>query len=202
MTSPRHLTYKKKKQHTTGTDWIVPLIKSIIAVKPRTSNQELSFMLCKYCQSYALTCSILQGVCNKVMLKIFGLPTINAQYIIALHDELELRGNHVKLMIISPTKAMKRMQLAIITKEVERWKAKGVHVLINDPSEEKLFLSLRMEKNKDYITEHFGSDDVNCQFIQGILFVPETAAHTVKYLQNLHQAGAADLQEIYFLLGL
>ena len=80
-------------------DWIVPLIKKAISVKPNIFNSDLRHILCPYCRKYALTRGLLQKARDKARLEIFGSPLINAQYFEALQQELELRGNHVEIVM-------------------------------------------------------------------------------------------------------
>ena len=189
---------KKKKERKLRTplssDWIVPLIKNVIAVKPNSSNADLRHILRSYCRKYALTRGLLQKARDKARLEIFGNPLINVAYFKALTQELEIRGNHVKIVTASRKDAVNRLQMVVLADEIRRRKEKGEPVLLNDQSEAKLFLQLWMHEHRDFVTEHFGSDHANYEFVVGILFAPGTATQTVCHLQNVYQADAAHLQ--------
>lgn len=189
---------KKKKERKLRTplssDWIVPLIKDVISVKPNTSNADLRHILRSYCRKYALTRGLLQKARDKARLEIFGNPLINVAHFKVLAQELVFRGNHVEIVTANRNDAVKRLQMVVLADEIRRRKEKGEPVLLNDKSEAKLFLQLWMQEHRDFVTEHFGSDDTNYEFVVGILFAPGTATQTVRHLQNVYQADAAHLQ--------
>jgi hypothetical protein len=109
---------KKKKERKLRTplslDWIVPLIKDVISVKPNTSNADLRHILRSYCRKYALTRGLLQKARDKARLEIFGNPLINVAYFKALAQELEIRGNHVEIVTAKRNDAMKRLQMVVL----------------------------------------------------------------------------------------
>jgi hypothetical protein len=189
---------KKKKERKLCTplssDWIVPLIKDVISVKPNTSNADLHHILRSYCGKYALTRGLLQKARDKARLEIFGNPLINVAYFKALAQELEIRGNHVEIVTAKRKDAVNRLQMVVLADEIRRQKEKGEPVLLNDQSAAKLFLQLWMHEHRDFVTEHFGSDDANYEFVVGILFAPGTATQTVRHLHNVYQADTAHLQ--------
>ena len=78
----------------------------------------------------------------KAKLEVFGNPSINAIFFMALRDELVLRDNHVKIILTSCDNAIKRMQLVVLADEVSCRQEKGKPILINQPVEGKLFLQL------------------------------------------------------------
>ena len=175
-------------------DWIVPLIKKAITVKPNIFNSDLRHILRPYCRKYALTRGLLQKARDKARLENFGSPLINAQYFEALQQELELRGNHVEIVMTNRDVAISKLQTLIVADEIIRRKEDNKPVLLNNESEARLFLQLWTDENQDFIREHFGSEDDNCKFVLGILFAPRTVTNTVRYLQNVYQADAAHLQ--------
>jgi len=178
-----------------SSDWIVPLIKEVIAVKPNTSNSDLHHILSTYCRKYALTRGVLQKARDKSRLDIFGTPEVNAKYVAALQDELRLRQNVVKVVTTDRATAITKLQMMVLADEVARRKAMNLPVLLQNQSEARMFLQNWMIDNEEFVDEHFGNEDANCRFILGILFAPQTAArYTVKNLQNLYQADAAHLQ--------
>ena len=178
-----------------SSDWIVPLIKEVITVKPNTSNSDLRHNLSTYCRKYALTRGVLQKARDKSRLQIFGSPEVNAKYFAALQDELRLRQNVVKVVTTDRDTAIAKLQMMVLADEVARRKAMNLPVLLQNQSEARTFLQNWMIDNADFVDEHFGNEDANCRFILGILFAPQTAArYTVRNLQNLYQADAAHLQ--------
>ncbi len=189
---------KKKKKPMVRTplasDWIVPLIKDVISVKPNTSNADLRHILRSHCRKYSLTRGLLQKARDKAKLEIFGNPVLNVAYFKALAHELEIRGNHVEILTAKRTDALNRLQVVVLADEIRRRKQKGEPILINEQSAAKLFLRLWMHEHRDFVTEHFGSDDANYEFVVGIMFAPGTAKQTVYHLQNVYQADAAHLQ--------
>ncbi len=186
---------KERKPHTPlSSDWIVPLIKDVISVKPNSSNADLHHILRSYCRKYALTRGLLQKARDKARLEIFGNPLINVAYFKALAQELEIRGNHVEIVTAKRKDAVNRLQMVVLADEIRCRKEKGEPVLLNDQSAAKLFLQLWMHEHRDFVTEHFGSDHANYEFVVGILFAPGTATQIVCHLQNVYQANAAHLQ--------
>ena len=187
-------TSKKVVRTPLTSDWIIPLIKKAISVKPNIFNSDLRHILRPYCRKYALTRGLLQKARDKARLENFGSPLINAQYFEALQQELELRGNHVEIVMTNRDVAISKLQTLIVADEIIRRKEDNKPVLLNNESEARLFLQLWTDENQDFIHEHFGSEDDNCKFVLGILFAPRTVTNTVRYLQNVYQADAAHLQ--------
>ena len=55
-----------------SSSWIVPLIKTVITVKPNTSNKDLRHLLQFHCRTYALTRALLQKARDMAKLQVFG----------------------------------------------------------------------------------------------------------------------------------
>jgi hypothetical protein len=123
---------KERKLHMPlSSDWIVPLIKDVISVKPNSSNADLRHILHSYCRKCALTRGLLQKARDKARLEIFGNPLINVSYFKALAQELEIRGNHVEIVTAKCKDAVNRLQMVVLADEIRRRKEKGEPVLLN-----------------------------------------------------------------------
>ena len=185
------VTMKKLRTPMTS-KWLVPLIKSAITAKPGCSNSDLHHILAPYCRCYALTRSILQSARSMAREAVFGSPAINAQYIFALKEELEKRGNHVDIMLTNHAEALRRLKLVVISDEIQRRKDNDEPVLLDKAEAAMEFIVDWSENNKDFIVRHFGTENDNFQFITGILFAPSTV-RTCEILQPVYQADAAHL---------
>ncbi len=93
--------------------WLVPLIKSLITVKPNTSNSDLRHLLRCHCRMYALTRSVLQRARDQAKLEVFGSKEDNAKYFIAMRDELVARNHRVELMTGTYDDAISRMLISL-----------------------------------------------------------------------------------------
>jgi hypothetical protein len=172
--------------------WLVPLIKSLITVKPNTSNSDLRHLLRCHCRTYALTRSVLQRARDQAKLEVFGCKEENAKYFIALRDELVARNHRVELMMGTYDDAISRMLLVVVADEKKRREEKKEQPFRN-PDEAAVFAHRWMIDNDSFVRQHFGTKEENCKFILGILFSPVTSIGKVAYLQDLYQADAAHL---------
>ncbi len=112
---------KPKILHTSlSSNWIVPLIKKVMTVKPNTSNSDLHHILSPFCRKYALTRGLLQKAQNKSRMDIFGLPEDNAKYFAACQDELQLRQNLVKTVTTDCATAITKLQMTVLADEVQQ----------------------------------------------------------------------------------
>lgn len=103
--------------------WFVPMIELIIKSCPNSSNKGLKEVLKVYANDYAMTKSILQKARTLACKEMYGEARVNAKYILALQDELELRGHFVEVILTNQQDAIYWMMLAALAEEVRRRKA-------------------------------------------------------------------------------
>ena len=197
------ITQKRRKTPKPRTpfhaEWLVPLIKFTIESKPNSSNDTLLTILREYGQDYALTVSIVQKARTLAREEIFGRPTVNAQYIWALQDELRLRGHFIEVLTISRKKALGKLMVNVVTEENRRRKKDGKAELTR--KDDKInFLKEWTQTNKPFIDGLLGPEQNNYQFIFGILFAPSSTKRIVPCLQTMIQADAAHLRFGMFTL--
>jgi hypothetical protein len=197
------ITKKRRKTPKPRTpfhaEWLVPLIKFTIESKPNSSNDTLLTILREYGQDYALTVSIVQKARTLAREEIFGRPTVNAQYIWALQDELRLRGHFIEVLTISRKKALGKLMVNVVTEENRRRKKDGKAELTR--KDEKInFLKEWTQTNKPFIDGLLGLEHNNYQFIFGILFAPSSTKRIMPCLQTMIQADAAHLRFGMFTL--
>ena len=174
--------------------WLVPIIRPAIADAPMTSNHNLKEILKMYGNDYALTKSILQNARTMARLAIFGDGRVNAKYVLALKEELELRGHFVDILFANRTHTLNRLMLVVLAEEIQRRKAAGMknHGL-GSAARAEAFLKKWMRNNATFIDEHLGTEQQNLRFVEGIVFAPSTSRRTVPQLQSVYQADAAHL---------
>jgi hypothetical protein len=174
--------------------WLVPIIRPAIAEAPMTSNKNLKGLLKLYGNDYAFIKSMLQMARTLACISILRKGTHNAQYILALKEELELCSHFVQVLFINCTTALNRLLLVVMAEEIQRRKAAGQrdHGL-GVQCHAAFFLKAWKEENKEFIDEHLGLKEKNLWFVDGILFAPSTSKRAVPNLQTLYQADAAHL---------
>ena len=85
--------------------------------------------------------------------------------------------------------------LVVINEEVCKRKAAGTNATALGTKQGAMaFVNQWKSDNADFIVEHFGTEDTNWHFVQGILFATSTSRRTVPNLQSLIQADAAHLR--------
>jgi hypothetical protein len=175
--------------------WFVPLIELIIKLCPNSSNKGLKEVLKVYANDYAMTKSILQKARTLACKEVFGEARVNAKYILALQDELELRGHFVEVILTNRQDAIHWMMLAVLAEEVRRRKAtKQKYSDIINPHGARQFCIQWNRDNEDFINEHFGRVEDNWRFVRVILFAPSTSKRSAPALQNVIQADAAHMK--------
>ena len=172
--------------------WLVPLIKSVITMKPNTSNKNLRHLLRYHCRTYALTRALLQGSRDMAKLEVFGSKEENAKHFMNLRDELLLRNHRVELMMADYDEAVRRLLRKVVADETERRAEKNEQVF-STHEEAAQFAQQWLMDNDAFVKNHLGTKEDNCKFIVGILFAPVTSVGKVNSLQDLYQADAAHL---------
>jgi hypothetical protein len=180
-------------------EWLVPLIKFTIEPKPNKSNETLLTILREYGQDYALTTDIIQKAHTLAREEIFGHPSVNAQYIWALQDELRLRGHFIEVLTISRKKAMGKLMVNVVAEENRKQKNDGKAELTRQDDKVN-FLKEWSQTNKSFIDGMLGLEHNNYQFISCILFAPLSLKRIVLCLQTMIQADAAHLRFGMFTL--
>jgi hypothetical protein len=92
-------TTKRRKRQCRSpikSKWLVPLIKETIAECPNMSHKECAHLLRLYVREDFLTPMIVQNAKMQCRFELFGNPTVNAQYTIAMLRETSIRGHKVK----------------------------------------------------------------------------------------------------------
>lgn len=146
-----------------------------------------------YANEYAMTKSILQKAGTLARKEVFGEARVNAKYILALQDELELRGHFVEVILTTRQDAIHRMMLVVLAEEVRRRKAaKQVYSDISNPHGARQYCIQWSKDNEDFINEQFGRVEDKWRFVHGILFA--TSKRTAPALQNVIQADAAHMK--------
>ena len=174
--------------------WLVPIIRPAIARAPMTSNSSLKEILKLYGNDFAFTKSILQKARTLARNEIFGDGKNNAQYVLALKDELELRGHFVQVLLSTRAEALNRLLLVVLAEEIRMQKAQGnANHGLGCRRNAAAFLNAWKEDNKAFIDEQLGTVHQNFRFVHGILFAPSTSKRTAPYLKCIYQADAAHL---------
>ena len=102
---------------------------------------------------------------------IFGIASTNCKYILALKDELKVRGNFVKVLFFNRKKAINCLMQVVINKEVDKRKAAGTNATaLGTKPGAMAFVNQWKIDNVEFIVEYFRMEDNNWCFVQGILF--------------------------------
>ena len=96
--------------------WLVPLIQSIISERPNVSNKELKELLKLYVKDIFLTAPVLQNTQSDARATVFGNVDKNVQYVDVLVGWLEAAGHDV-LVTTHPAKEVSRMLDCVIISE-------------------------------------------------------------------------------------
>ncbi len=176
--------------------WLVPIIRGTIANAPMTSNHHLKQLLLPYGNNYAFTKTIINSARKIAKDTIFGKAETNCKYVLALRDELVLRGNFVEVIFTTRAQAINRLLLVVIQEEVRRRKAArtGDHSHLGSVAGAKEYVTQWKLENAEFLNEYFGVEGNNCRFVQGILFATSTSKRTACNLQFVIQADAAHLR--------
>ena len=174
-------------------EWLVPLIRTTIAVTPRASNKFLLGVLGPYGNKYALTKAIIQRARTLARAEVFGDADNNAKYILGLQEELRKLGHHCNVQFDNRKVALNRVKLVVLEEA-------GRHEL--DPTRQqwlattagaKRFVKDWTRANAVFIKKHFGSKEDNWRFVKGIQFTTSTSVRTARGLQQIIQADAAHM---------
>jgi len=174
------------------TQWIVPLILSIIVDSPTISNKNLRHALSAYGKEQSLTDSILQEARTDAKAQLFGIAAENVKYAEGMKSELEKDGHIVELMYTSRKVTLYNVERLVVGEELLPLKSATNGTLNRD--ERRQFWSKWKTDNYALLVNQLGyKSQEGTRFLHGVFFTPLFSQKTVPELQTLFTADACHL---------
>jgi hypothetical protein len=174
-------------------EWLVPIIKSTIAVTPRASNKFLLGVLGPYGNKYAFTKAIIQKARDLARAEIFGDPGNNVRYILGLQHKMRQLGHECKVIFSNRKETLNKLKLVVLSEAVRNELDENRKMELATKDSAKAFLKHWTRANDSFITRYLGTKNDKRRFVQGIAFATSTSKRTAPNLQEVIQADAAHM---------
>ena len=174
-------------------EWLVPIIKSTIAVTPRASNKFLLGVLGPYGNKYAFTKAIIQKARDIARAEIFGDPGNNVKYILGLQDQMRRLGHECEVIFSDRKETLRKLKLVVLTEAVRNELDQTRKLALATEDGAKAFLQDWTRENDSFIRRYLGTKTDNWRFVHGIVFATSTSKRTAPNLQEVIQADAAHM---------